>query len=418
MATTGGPTATTRSSSAAATTASSPRPTSARPGCGRSSLERRETRRRRGRHVRARARASGSRPWPTRSGGCGRRSSATSTCKRHGLSLVGPDVRVFAPGPDGRAITLWGDPARTAEGLRARSAARRRGATPAFDRLVRSLARLPRRARRPDAARHRIARASATRWPGSGSGGRSAASGSDDGRTITRVLPMAIADFVAESFETDALRAAHRLARRPVHRDGAVVGRHDRRPARRLGRQRRRRGRPDGLRPRRPGRAGGGARGGGPGGRRRDPDRRRGRRDHLARRPGDRRRPGRRRGDRGAGRRRRHRPEADADRRSSTRSPSGPSLLWRAGNIRTPGTVAKVNLALAGLPRFTGRRRATPRLLRGRIVVAPGIDAMERAHDAAKYGRLSDDARSWRRRSRRWSTRRWSTARRAGHARS
>ena len=32
--------------------------------------------------------------------------------------------------------------------------------------------------------------------------------GRDDGRTITRVLPMAIADFVAESFETDAVRAA------------------------------------------------------------------------------------------------------------------------------------------------------------------------------------------------------------------
>src|SRR3954454_11460747 len=37
--------------------------------------------------------------------------------KRHGLSLVGPDVRAFAPGPDGSAIVLWGDPARTAEGL-------------------------------------------------------------------------------------------------------------------------------------------------------------------------------------------------------------------------------------------------------------------------------------------------------------
>ena len=43
----------------------------------------------------------------------------------------------------------------------------------------------------------------------------------------------------------------------------------------------------------------------------------------------------------------------------------GPGLRWRAGNIRTPGTVAKVNLALAGLPVFPaagGRpgRRAPP----------------------------------------------------------
>src|SRR3954465_5449638 len=29
--------------------------------------------------------------------------------KSHGLSLVGPDVRAFAPGPAGAAIALWGD---------------------------------------------------------------------------------------------------------------------------------------------------------------------------------------------------------------------------------------------------------------------------------------------------------------------
>src|SRR5512146_3537620 len=40
--------------------------------------------------------------------------------KRHGLSLLGPDVRVFAPGPDGDAIVLRSDPAATVEGLRAR----------------------------------------------------------------------------------------------------------------------------------------------------------------------------------------------------------------------------------------------------------------------------------------------------------
>ena len=45
---------------------------------------------------------------------------------------------------------------------------------------------------------------------------------------------------------------------------------------------------------------------------------------------------------------------------------------------------------LAGLPRFTAAGDDV-RLLRGRIVIAPGIDAMERAHDAAKYGRPSDD---------------------------
>jgi phytoene dehydrogenase-like protein len=67
----------------------------------------------------------------------------------------------------------------------------------------------------------------------------------------------------------------------------------------------------------------------------------------------------------------------------------GPNLLWRAGNIRTPGTVAKVNLVLSGTPRFTAAGDQT-HLLRGRILITPGIDAMERAHDAAKYGRPSD----------------------------
>ena len=35
----------------------------------------------------------------------------------------------------------------------------------------------------------------------------------------------------------------------------------------------------------------------------------------------------------------------------------GPSMRWRAGNIRTPGSVAKVNLVLAGTARVPGRRQ-------------------------------------------------------------
>ena len=67
----------------------------------------------------------------------------------------------------------------------------------------------------------------------------------------------------------------------------------------------------------------------------------------------------------------------------------GPSLGWRAANIRTPGVVAKVNLALTKLPVFPAAA-GDEALLRGRIIVAPGIDAMERAFDATKYGRWSD----------------------------
>jgi phytoene dehydrogenase-like protein len=67
----------------------------------------------------------------------------------------------------------------------------------------------------------------------------------------------------------------------------------------------------------------------------------------------------------------------------------GPSLGWRASNIRQPGVVAKVNLALRRLPKFPAAGSDPELLLRGRIVVAPGIDPMERAFDDAKYGRLS-----------------------------
>ncbi|HSS36472.1 MAG TPA: NAD(P)/FAD-dependent oxidoreductase, partial [Patescibacteria group bacterium] len=71
----------------------------------------------------------------------------------------------------------------------------------------------------------------------------------------------------------------------------------------------------------------------------------------------------------------------------------GPGMRWRAANIRTPGTVASVSLALRRLPRFgaAGDGDDAERRLRGRIVIAPGIDHLERAFDAAKYGQLSAD---------------------------
>ena len=60
--------------------------------------------------------------------------------KAHGLSLVAPKVRVFAPREDGRAVTLWADVGRTAEGLREWSAADA-AAYAGFDEHVRGLAR-------------------------------------------------------------------------------------------------------------------------------------------------------------------------------------------------------------------------------------------------------------------------------------
>jgi phytoene dehydrogenase-like protein len=67
----------------------------------------------------------------------------------------------------------------------------------------------------------------------------------------------------------------------------------------------------------------------------------------------------------------------------------GPQLRWRASNIRMPGAVAKVNLVLDALPGWSPGDDAAANL-RGRIVMSPGIDYLERAHDDAKYGRVAD----------------------------
>jgi phytoene dehydrogenase-like protein len=68
----------------------------------------------------------------------------------------------------------------------------------------------------------------------------------------------------------------------------------------------------------------------------------------------------------------------------------GPSLAWRARNYRTPGVTAKVNLVLSGLPAFAAAGGDEPERLSGRILIAPGIDYLERGFDAAKYGRVSE----------------------------
>ena len=307
--------------------------------------------------------------------------------RSHGLRLVAPDVRVFAPQPDGRAVTLWSDQGRTVAGLRAWSA-HDADAYPDFDRLVRSLgtflagvaAETP-----PDVKAPGIGDA----LTGLKLGRTFRGLGKHDSHTILRVLPVAVADFVAEAFETDALQAA--IAWRGVRHsflgpwsagstaillaDGAGND--------------------------------GGAAGqtvfaiGGPGALS----------EALAS------------AARAAGAEIR----CDADVVAITSRDNhvtgvalasgetilapivvsgldpkrtlvaladpvtiGPSMRWRAGNYRTPGVVAKVNLVVDRLPRFTAAVGDDEQLLRGRILAAPGIDAIERAFDAAKYGRVSD----------------------------
>jgi phytoene dehydrogenase-like protein len=304
---------------------------------------------------------------------------------RHGVELVSPDVRAFAPQPDGGALTLYADPVRTAEGIRRRSEADAR-AYPSFDRKLRALASfvaylhvaLPPELSSPSLADAltgiRLARA--IRGLG---GGRNV-------REALRVLPMPVADLVEESFRTDALRAL--VAARGVQYSA--------------------------MGPRSAGTAAhlladtagtdGGAAGqstfvlGGPGvlaNALADAARsfgaevrcgaeveriltRNGRVEGVSLSSGE---------------------SVGASAVASNADPKhtllrlvdpvdlGPTNRWRVENIRLPGTVAKVDLALAELPVFSGADGAAS--LRGRIVIAPGIDHLERAFDDSKYGRVS-----------------------------
>jgi phytoene dehydrogenase-like protein len=306
--------------------------------------------------------------------------------RSHGLSLVAPRVRVFAPQPDGRAVTLWADNDLTAGDLRAWSD-RDAGRYAGFDRLVRSLARFIGEIANttpPDIHSPGLADALA----GLKLGRTFRGLGKHDARTITRVLPMAVADFAAEAFETDAVQAA--IAWRGVQYcslgpwsagSTAVL------LADSAGND-------------------GGAAGqtvfarGGPGAlatalvnavRAAGVEVRTGAavtaiRSHDGQVTGVALESGE---------------ELEAPVIVSGLDPKrtlvglldpvalGPSLGWRAGNIRQPGVVAKVNLVLRKLPTFPAAGDDDQRL-RGRILVAPGIDAMERAFDAAKYGRISE----------------------------
>jgi phytoene dehydrogenase-like protein len=74
-----------------------------------------------------------------------------------------------------------------------------------------------------------------------------------------------------------------------------------------------------------------------------------------------------------------------------------PEFVRRVQNIRAHGTLAKVNFAVSSLPAFAGLAAldAADRsaALSGVVRLASDIDGIERAFDAAKYGGLSD--RPW-----------------------
>jgi phytoene dehydrogenase-like protein len=72
-----------------------------------------------------------------------------------------------------------------------------------------------------------------------------------------------------------------------------------------------------------------------------------------------------------------------------------PDFLNAARNIRARGAIAKVNFAIAAPPRFAGLRSRDENeqqaAMSGCVRLAPDVDSIEHAFDAAKYGRYSDE---------------------------
>jgi phytoene dehydrogenase-like protein len=304
---------------------------------------------------------------------------------RHGFSTVEPDVRMFAPQPDGSPVTFWGDVRRTAEELRARSSPDAE-AFVAFDAKVRAIATFlayVNAATPPDPKSPSFADAII----GLRLGKAFRDLGAKTGREAIRALPMAVADLVQEVFETEAVRGPL-AARGVLHTSmgawaagtAAVF----------LGDS-----------------AGtdGGAAGtavfarGGTGALA----------DALgaaAQAFGVEIRTGaevvgiRSRAGRVVGVTLEDGSEIEAALVVSAADPKrtlrlcdpvelGPTLVWHGENIRQPGATARVDLALGGLPTFAGAGGGAR--LAGRIVIAPSIDDVERAMDAAKYGHVADD---------------------------
>ena len=301
----------------------------------------------------------------------------------HGFRVIEPEVAAFAPSADGPGLTLWRDPVRTAIELRKGTQPRDAEAFVAFDRRVRSLGAF-------------LARVQATEPPDLSSPSLADATGGftllnglrhlgrQQLREALRVLPMSVADFVDEAVENEALRGV--LGARGVRY--AAMGPRSAGTALNLlwdsasgggaaGRAVFARGGPDCLAEALVAAARSNA-----ATIRCDADvaairTRRGSVEGVALASGE---------------------EIDARIVVSNADPKqtllrlvdpaelGPTLGWRVEHIRTPGVVAKVTLVLEGLPMIGG---VDGERLHGRIVVAPSLDALERAFDDSKYGRIS-----------------------------
>ena len=304
----------------------------------------------------------------------------------HGLSLITPDPYLVALSPDGRAIAFARDPAHTATSISAfsqRDAQRYPEFQASLTRIAQLLERLL------DAPPPDIDRPSPSDlWSLAQSGRRFRALGRRDGFRLLRWMPMAAADFVAEWFETDLLQAA--IAARGIH--GANLGpwsaeappcccsppRSTRSPEaarlrRAAGRARSRRRSPKRLNPP--------AHASGPGAAVARIVVRNGAAAGVVLENGE---------------------EIPAAAVVSNADPRRtfldlldpldlePGFAARARNYRALGTVAKIHLALDGLPSFPALGGDAARLA-GRVHIGPGIDYLERAFDASKYGAFAEE---------------------------
>jgi phytoene dehydrogenase-like protein len=307
---------------------------------------------------------------------------------RHGLRLVQPAALATSVGGEGPPITLWSDPARTAAGL-GHVSERDAAAWEAFDAEVRALAstlwRLmlmtPPDLDRPDA--DVLAGALRLGW-------RYRRLASGQAREFTRVLPQAVADWLDDRLESDALRAlvATRGIRytamgpRMAGTSAVLLADSAGNPGGAAGETVYARGGPGAL----ASALAASARAAG-----------------VAIRTGIEVAAIREREGRAIGVATSDGEEIAADVVVSGLDPRttlgglldpevlGPELGWEVDHLRDRGVTAKVNLALSSLPAFRGLSGEDGAArLRGRIVVAPSVDYLDRAADASKYGRVSE----------------------------
>jgi phytoene dehydrogenase-like protein len=125
---------------------------------------------------------------------------------RHGLRIDRPDPWISVPLPDGRHLELWGDVARSAEAIRAVSPSDA-AKWPAFCERMARLARLLETvyaAPPPDPMSRELGELARL----AGLGLRARRLGRQGLEDLLRLLPMSVADFLDDWFETDALKAA------------------------------------------------------------------------------------------------------------------------------------------------------------------------------------------------------------------